>query len=42
MTIDQVLMRAISACEDLSRGRGMTDGTLAKWIAGMPTDVAPY
>lgn len=39
MTIEQVLMRAISSCGGLSRGRGISDGTLARWIAGMPTAV---
>lgn len=39
MTIEQVLMRSMKAEGGLSRGRGISDGTLARWIAAMPIAV---
>ncbi|CAG9770015.1 unnamed protein product [Ceutorhynchus assimilis] len=33
----QSLMRAMKSSGGLSRGRGITDSTLAKWVATMPT-----
>ena len=36
MTIEQVLMRAIKTSGGLTRGRGMTDSVLNRWVLGMP------
>lgn len=36
MSIEQVLMRALKAQGGLTRGRGLTDSVLAKWVSAMP------
>ena len=36
MTIEQTLMRSIKSSGGLTRGRGITDSVLAKWIGGSP------
>ncbi|CAG9814961.1 unnamed protein product [Phaedon cochleariae] len=35
MTIEQVLMRAMKSYGGLTRGRGVTDSVLSRWIVGM-------
>lgn len=37
MTIEQTLMRSMKSTGGLTRGRGLTDSVLTKWILGMPT-----
>lgn len=34
MTIEQTLMRSMKSCGGLTRGRGITDSTLSKWLKG--------
>lgn len=36
MTIEQTLMRSMKSTRGLTRGRGLTDSVLTKWILGMP------
>jgi hypothetical protein len=36
MTIEQVLMRAMKTTGGLTRGRGITDSTLAQWVCAVP------
>lgn len=36
MTIEQTLMRSMKSIDGLTRGRGITDSVLSKWILGMP------
>lgn len=36
MTIEQTLMRSMKSTGGLTRGRGLTDSVLTKWILGMP------
>ena len=36
MTIEQTLMRSMKSNGGLTRGRGLTDSVLTKWILGMP------
>ena len=36
MTIEQVLMRAMKVSGGLTRGRGITESTLAKWVRALP------
>lgn len=36
MTIEQTLMRSIKSSGGLTRGRGITDSVLAKWVGGSP------
>ena len=36
MTIEQVLMRAMKVSGGLTRGRGITESTLAKWVCALP------
>ena len=36
MTIEQVLMRAIKTSGGLTRGRGISDSTLAQWVLALP------
>lgn len=36
MTIEQVLMRAIKTSGGLTRGRGITDSTLTRWVLALP------
>ena len=37
MTIDQVLMRAMKTSGGLTRGRGLTDSVLSRWVLSMPS-----
>ena len=36
MTIEQVLMRAMKTSGGLTRGRGMTESVVSRWVLGMP------
>lgn len=36
MTIEQVLMRAMKTIDGLTRGRHITDSTLAQWVSAVP------
>ncbi|XP_054714645.1 uncharacterized protein LOC129224244 [Uloborus diversus] len=36
MTIEQTLMRSMKSTGGLTRGRGISDSTMAKWILSMP------
>ena len=37
MTIEQVLMRAMKTSGGLTRGRGLTDSVLSRWVLSMPS-----
>lgn len=37
LTIEQTLMRSMKSCGGLTRGRGLTDSTLAKWLSAAGT-----
>ena len=36
MTIERVLMRAMKTSRGLTRGRGMTESVVSRWVLGMP------
>jgi len=36
MTIEQILMRAMKTSGGLTRGRGLSDSTVARWLHGTP------
>ena len=36
MTIEQVLMRSLKTSGGLTRGRGISPSTIAKWVNSMP------